>query len=154
MAEAYIFSDNDFENPIPGFKIDSVQKVAKARLPAAPVETGEMSFDNKVIDPYDLIVKGTIVIEGDYGLTLAAIDGMIYNRDFDFYSVHDGARGYKDLCLVKFPHIRDAERFDWITCELVFSHVMLVQKDSLMSKSSNAENSNIRDIGYSGGTII
>ena len=153
-GEAYVYTDNSFGNPVAGFKIDSVQKIMKARTLAAPVETGEMSFDNKVVDPYDLVVKGTIVMGEDHKLVIAALEGMIYNRDFEFYSVHDGAQGYKDLCLIKFPHLRDVEKFDWISCELTFSHVMLVQKDSLSTKSSNPENGDFRDIGYSGGAIV
>ena len=151
---AFVYSDNEFGVPVLGFKVDSVQAVKKARVIAAPVETGEMTFDNKVIDPYDLVVKGTIVIDGDHKQAISDIDRMINNRDFSFYSVYDGAQGYKDLCLTKYPSLRDAAKYDWISCELVFSHVMLVQKDSMLSKSSNPENGNFRDIGYSGGSVI
>ena len=152
IDDTCIYRDNKFGKPLLGFSVDSVQCVRKTRMIGSPIETGQVSFDNKVIDPYDLIVKGTIVITNDNsGSVIESLQKMIDNRKYEFYSVADGATGYSDLALVKFPNLRDVEKYDWLQVELVFTHVMLVQKDSLLSESSNAENSSFRSLGYSGG---
>ena len=152
IDDSCVYVDNKFKKPLLGFSVDSVQCIRKTRVIGAPIETGQVSFDQKVIDPYDLIVKGTIVMaEESSGNAMEELEKMIANRDYEFYSVSDGAKGYSDLTLVKFPNLREAEKFDWYQIELVFTHVMLVQKDSLLSKSANSENSDFRNIGYSGG---
>lgn len=151
--KSYVYADNNFSDKIMGFHVESVKKVPKARVIGAPIETGQVSFDNKVIDPYDLIVKGTIVKGEQYSSkwTVEKLENMLENKDFEFYSVKDGENGYSYLTLVQFPHERNVEKYDWIQCELVFSHVMLVQTDGLGKKSSNSENSDFRNLGYSGG---
>lgn len=149
---AHVYFDNSFGSELTGFSVDSVQCVRKARMIGAPVESGQISFDNKVIDPYDVVVKGTITMDSlDAASAINELQRMIDNRDFQFYSVDDGMNGYDNLSLVKFPNLREAEKYDWIQVELGFTHVMLVQEDSLVSESSNSENSNFRNIGYSGG---
>lgn len=152
IDDTCVYVDNKFKKPLLGFSVDSVRCMQKARVIGAPIETGQVSFDQKVIDPYDLVVKGTIVMaEEKSHEALEELDKMIANRDYEFYSVSDGASGYDNLTLVKFPNLREAEKFDWYQIELVFTHMMLVQKDSLLSKSANTENSDFRNIGYSGG---
>lgn len=152
IDDTCVYVDNKFKKPLLGFSVDSVQCMRKARVIGAPIETGQVSFDQKVIDPYDLVVKGTIVMaEEKSHEALEELNKMIANRDYEFYSVSDGASGYSDLTLVRFPNLREAEKFDWYQIELAFTHMMLVQKDSLLSKSANAENSGFRNIGYSGG---
>ena len=152
IGDSCVYVDNKFGKPLLGFAVDSVRCIQKARVIGAPIETGQVSFDNKVIDPYDLVVRGTIVMaEEESDNAIEELDKMIANRDYEFYSVSDGASGYDNLTLVKFPNLREAEKFDWYQIELVFTHVMLVQKDSLLSKSANSENSDFRNIGYSGG---
>lgn len=152
IGDTCVYVDNKFKKPLLGFSVDSVRCMQKARVIGAPIETGQVSFDQKVIDPYDLVVKGTIVMaEEASDNAIEELDKMIANRDYEFYSVTDGASGYDNLTLVRFPNLREAEKFDWYQIELVFTHMMLVQKDSLLSKSANAENSDFRNIGYSGG---
>lgn len=148
---AHVYSDNSFGSELTGFSVDSVQCIRKARLIGSPIETGQISFDNKVIDPYDVVVKGTITMDSlDSGSAISELQKMIDSRDFQFYSVDDGMNGYNDLALVKFPNLREAEKYDWLQVELGFTHVMIVQSD-LSSESSNSENSDFRNIGYSGG---
>lgn len=152
INDTCVYVDNKFDKPLLGFSVESVRCMKKARVIGAPIETGQVSFDQKVIDPYDLVVRGTIVMaEEKSHEAIEELDKMIENRDYEFYSVSDGVSGYSDLTLVKFPNLREAEKFDWYQIELVFTQMMLVQKDSLLSKSSNAENSDFRNIGYSGG---
>lgn len=152
---ARVFSGNDMSNELTGFLVDSMKCVQKAKVIGAPIETGQTSFDNKVVEPYDLVVKGTIVIDGTTSSqsTIKALNRMIETRDFEFFSATDGYNGYRDLSLVQFPHERNFEKYDWIQCELVFTHMMMVQRDGGGS-SRNSSNSDFRDTGFSGGYAI
>ena len=47
-SECAVFSDNNFNSEIVGLSIDSIKAVPTARVIGAPVETGQISFDNKV----------------------------------------------------------------------------------------------------------
>lgn len=153
INRARVFRDNKFGSELGGFLVDSVKQIPKARVIGAPIETGQTSFDNKVVEPYDLVVKGTIVIDGTHKPTVHILEYMINNREFEFYSVTDGHNGYSDLALVQFPHERNFEKYDLIQCELVFTHMMMIQRDSGGSPS-NSDNSDSRDSGYDGGRYV
>ncbi len=153
LHRARVFRDNKFGSEVTGFLVDSVKCIRKAKVIGAPIETGQTSFDNKVIEPYDVVVKGTITIDGSHRATVKILDDMIATRDFEFFSATDGYNGYRDLALVQFPHERNFEKYDWIQCELVFTHMMMVQRDGGGS-SRNSSNSDFRDTGFSGGYAI
>lgn len=133
---------------VDGISIESVKPIYKARVIGAPVETGQTSFDNKVIDPYEVIVTGTIEIDADgyWRKTVSELKEMFQNRDFSFYSVSDGVNYYEDLIMTELPFTRDVEKFDWYTFDIKFTQAMLVQ--SSQSKARNAENSDTRNLGY------
>ena len=152
---ARVFSGNDMSNELTGFLVDSMKGVRKAKVIGAPIETGQTSFDNKVVEPYDLIVKGTIVIDSATSAqsTIKALNRMIETRDFEFFSATDGYNGYRDLTLVQFPHERNFEKYDLIQCELVFSHMMMIQRDGGGSPR-NEDNTDMRDPGYTGGYAV
>lgn len=153
LHRARVFRDNKFKKEVTGFLVDSVKCIRKAKVIGAPIETGQTSFDNKVIEPYDVVVKGTITIDGSHRATVKILDDMIATRDFEFFSVTDGHNGYSDLSLVQFPHERNFEKYDLIQCELVFSHVMMIQRDGGGSPR-NEDNTDMRDPGYTGGYAI
>lgn len=150
-SECAVFSDNDFKSEIKGISIDSIKVMPSARVIGSPIETGQVSFDNKVRDPYNLVVKCTIMMDEQGKDALDKLWEMYENRDFEFYSVAIDDLGYDNLTLVQLPHERNCERYDWIQTEIVFTNVMLVQKDKSKAKSANAENSNFRKTGYSSG---
>jgi hypothetical protein len=137
---------------VEGIYIDSVKQVMRARVLSAPVETGARSFDNKVLDPYEVIVTATIVIDDDqkYKKTMQTLREMMANRSFSFYSVTDGVNFYENLIMTECPIEREASKFDFITVEIKFTQAMLVQKNS--TKSENPENSDTRKLGYCEGT--
>lgn len=151
---AYIYDGEGLKDAISLFRVDSVKKVPKARVIGAPVETGQITFDNKVIDPYDLIVRGTLVLDanGSYKSAKQRIDKMFEERDFKFFSVRDGVDAYKPLVLVSAPQERGIPQVDWLQYELVFTHVMKVQEDGKTTSSSNSENSDFRNTGYTSGS--
>lgn len=153
LHRARVFRDNKFGSEVTGFLVDSVKCIRKAKVIGAPIETGQTSFDNKVVEPYDVVVKGTITIDGSHRATVKILDDMIATRDFEFFSVTDGHNGYSDLSLVQFPHERNFEKYDLIQCELVFSHMMMIQRDGGGSPR-NGDNTDMRDPGYTGGYAV
>lgn len=137
---------------VEGIYIDSVKQIMRARVISAPVETGARSFDNKVLDPYEVVVTATIVIDDDqkYKKTMQTLREMMANRSYSFYSVTDGVNFYERLIMTECPIERDVSKFDFITIEIKFIQAMLVQKNS--TKSENPENSDTRKLGYCEGT--
>lgn len=153
MGLANIFkSENAGGEVVEGIYIDSVKQIMRARVISAPVETGARSFDNKVLDPYEVIVTATITIDDDqrYKKTIQTLREMMANRSYSFYSVTDGVNFYERLIMTECPIEREASKFDFITIEIKFTQAMLVQKNS--TKSENPENSDTRKLGYCEGT--
>lgn len=150
-SECAVFSDNNFKSEIKGLSIDSIKAVPTARVIGAPVETGQISFDNKVLDPYNVIVKCTVMMDDIGKEAMNKLWDMFENRKFEFYSVANDDIGYSDLTLVQMPHERNYEKYDWVQFEIVFTKVLLVQKDKSKSKSLDSENSDFRRTGYSSG---
>lgn len=155
MGKAYICkTENPSEsNAVAGFSVNSVKQVLKARVISAPVETGAKSFDNKVLDPYELIVSGEVVIDDDgkYKKTLDTLRQMYANRSFSFYSASDGVNFYENLIMTECPIEREAQKYDLLQIEIKFVNAMLVQAKS--AKSANGENSNTRNYGYVAGKV-
>lgn len=152
---AAIYKDNNCGSAIGGFSVDSVECIDESRIIGAPVETGAISFDNKVIDPYTVVVTGHIVDAfGDYennspGEAKNDIYEMFLNRDFKFYSVSDNADEYVDLILERVRQTKSASHPDWKSYELRYKQAMLIQKsfESANMSPRNAENSNTRSTG-------
>lgn len=150
-GEACLCAEEGFGSPIKGFEVMEVTRVMRARVIGAPVETGQVSFDNKVRDPYDVVVRGKIVVGDDDSAeeTVEKLVEMINNRDFKFYSVTDGFNCYDHLTLTQFPLTRTPKEFDWLDVTLRFSEMMLVQAKE--AKSANSEHSATRSCGYTAG---
>lgn len=142
-------------NPVEGFSVDKVRQVLKARVIAAPVETGQQSFDNKVLDPFDIIVEGCVVIddEGKWKKTIQTLRQMYANRKFEFYSASDGVNYYDNLILTELPIERDVSRYDVVSIEAKFVQAMLVQAKE-QSSPSNSEDSSTRNLGYCNGRAV
>lgn len=144
--------EDDGTNPsnlLSGLNSLTIQANKRARVIAAPVETGHMSFDNKVIDPLQVIVKGIIVIDPESFETKNTIDTlnkMLESREFKFYAAYDGTEYYPHLILQEFPRIRDVNQIDFLQVNLTFVQAMLVQKQAEPT-AANSENSNFRNTG-------
>lgn len=88
IYEANIYSDNNFGSKIDIFKSTKVKVEKRSRVIKAPVENGQQSFDNKVIDPIIIRVTGVIdCTDPNSDNALDVIDKMFFSRDFEFYSV-------------------------------------------------------------------
>lgn len=136
-------------SPVEGFSVDKVRQVLRARVISAPVETGQRSFDNKVLDPFDILVEGCVVIDdkGKWKKTIQTLRQMYANRKFEFYSASDGANYYDNLILTELPIERDVSRYDIVSIEIKFVQAMLVQIDEF-GEPSNSEDSSTRSLGY------
>lgn len=153
IERAAVYLDNNFSNELTGFKVMKVQVTDNSRVIGAPVESGQTSFDNKVIDPMKVVVNGIIVIDssGEYKTTINKLKKMADNRNFEFYSVTDGMNQINNLILQTMPTIRDPDRFDFVQVEIVFVEALLVQSST--GKSENSENSDFRSNGNTQGVL-
>ena len=134
------------------FHVFKVDVAYTANVIGSPVETGQTSFDDKVIMPRQVTVSGKIVISGDgTGATaISQITEMFQSRDFKFCSVSNGVRKYNNLILKSVPMTRESDLYDWVSVELVFVEAMLVQAKN--RKSTKSENADARALGHQSGS--
>lgn len=152
MGKAYLSkSETPDGNGIEGFSVDTVKQIMKARVNGSPIETGQTSYDNKVLDPFDLIISGTIVIDDDgkWKKTIRTLKEMFANRNFSFYSASDGFNFYEKLIMIECPIERDVSKYDLFSLDIKLTQAMLVQASS--KKPSNSEDSDTRALGYVAG---
>lgn len=141
MGRAALYSDNSFGSEVKGFKVMTVKFMPSARIIGAPVETGSISFDNKVNDPTKVVVTGIINI-GTEGAesALSTLRMMMKNRNFEFYSVSNGEDCYDNLIMESCPETRDASKYDFIECEVVFKEAILISANEVADENSDFQN--------------
>lgn len=150
MARAGVYTDNSFGGEVLGLKSIRVQIFPSSRIIGAPVETGQISFDNKVIDPTKVVVRGIVTMDDEQSSSaIASIKTMMANRDFEFYSVRNGQDCANNLILESAQSIRDSDKYDSIEYELVFKQAMLNERDN----GASGENSDTQNNGYSEGVV-
>lgn len=154
-AKAAIYSDAHGSSEVEGFMVFSVEEKRVARVIASPIETGQQSFDNKVIDPKRIIVKGVIspYIEGSYQAK-EEITEMYENREFEFYSVTGTNTSYDNLILESVSAVQDASEPDLWRYELTYVEALFISSSSANGKSastSSDQNSDFRNTGYQAG---
>lgn len=150
MGRAAVYMDNDFGAELVGLKSMSVKIIPSSKIIGAPVETGVTSFDNKVIEPTKVVVKGIVTMGDDMSThAMNSINQMMDNRDFSFYSASDGQNCIGNLIMESASSTRDSSRYDFIEYELIFKEALLVQG----SPESSGENSDFQNNGYSAGVV-
>lgn len=156
MAKTYVYYGREpFTERIEGFKALTVNINRKARVISAPVETGQQSFDNKVLDPRDVVVKGVCAADKsafhdrDSGSAIKKLLAMWRDRKFRFYSITTPDRAMKNLILKEFSTSNSKESLDWTECTLVFVEALLIQSNRSKTPS-NRENGPMSD----GGVIV
>ena len=151
MDTAAVFSDNEFGSAILGLNSLRIQIAPSSRIIGAPVESGEVSFDNKVIDPVKVVVRGNVVIDSEYAESaIQTINLMMANRDFRFYSVCDGKQYVNNLILESAPSTREVDEYDYLKYELTFKQARVVQK----TNEGAGENADFQKNGFSSGVKI
>lgn len=151
MEKAAVYSDNYFRDEVEGLSALRIQIIPSSRIIGAPVESGEVSFDNKVIDPSKVVVRGNVVIGSEWSdYAVQTIKRMMENRDYQFYSVCDGKQFMDNLILESAPSTREADEFDYLKYELTFKQARIVQK----TNEGSGEHSNILRGGFSSGVGV
>ena len=141
-----IYTDNEFKRELVGANCIKFGISRRSRVISAPVETGQKSFDNKVLEPAE--VRITAIVESfpeDPSFVISAINQMYANRKFEFYSVETDADAYKNLILKDCPYTIDQDRPDFMVYELVFVEAMLIQTSA--NNPFNGQDSNTKSAG-------
>ena len=154
---SYICKDDSGQEPITGFSIDAINVKRDSDVIAAPVESGQQSFDNKVIKPMEIVVNGSIYREDATG-ALSSILEMYASRKFKFYSVQDGDDLYPNLILKSCPLTRNTEKIDLNMVELVFVEAMLIQEQRYTPANpedrSDVKSGNVKPKQYTGNGVL
>lgn len=151
MEKAAVYEDNSFGREVEGLSALRIQIIPSSRIIGAPVESGEVSVDNKVIDPTKVIVRANVVIDSKYcNRAIYAIKDMMANREYRFYSVCDGKQFVNNLILESAPSTRETEEFDYIKYELTFKEARIVQK----TNAGSGEHSDFLRGGFSMGVAV
>lgn len=151
MEKAAVYSDNYFRDEVEGLSALRIQIIPSSRIIGAPVESGEVSFDNKVIDPTKVVVRGNVVIGSEWSdYAVQTIKRMMENRDYQFYSVCDGKQFMDNLILESAPSTRETDEFDYLKYELTFKQARIVQK----TNEGSGEHSDILRSGFSSGVGV
>lgn len=122
----YICSDENGENAVTGFNVTGIRVVRSAKVIAAPIESGQESFDNKVIQPLKVVVTGTVLVSDETGAE-STIAEMFASRAFKFYAIREEDRIYQKMILESCPYDRVTTTPDFKVYELTFVEAMLIQ---------------------------
>ena len=156
MTKTYVYYGREpFTGCIEGFKVLTVNINRRARVISAPVETGQQSFDNKVLDPREVVIKGVCAThpsafhDGDSASAIKKLQAMWQDRKFRFYSITTPDRAMKNLILKDFLTSNSKETIDWTECTLVFIEALLIQSNHSKTPANN-ENGPMSD----GGVVV
>lgn len=134
MNNVYVYRENDNTyGQLEGLKVFEVVVKKPSRVISAPVETGVMSFDNKVIDPVEITVTGEIHLvenEADSRDALDNLNAMQKSRKFAFYCVTTKEEAHKNLILENLITKNSTNRIDVVSCTINFKEALLIQSSS------------------------
>ena len=140
-----LYSDNEFKQGVMGFYPFEYTVDPVSRVIGAPLETGRVSFDQKVIDPVRITMIGKVINENGLGAD-DTIEEMFQNRNYKFYSVELDNECYKNLVLQKATHRKQTNEMDVVTYTLEFVEAMIVQNNQ--KTPANANDSKTKQTGY------
>ena len=117
----------------------------------APVESGVVVFDTKVIDPARVVVIAEIEIGSTSGIAAkSAIKAMLNNTESEFYSASNGDDCYGNLILETYSEKRTAGKYDLLSYELTFKQAMVRHQTSAMT----GDDSDYQDNGFTEGRSV
>ena len=108
-----------------------------ARLIGSPIETGEMRYDHKVVDPRQITIT-CIVDTGNVKKTEKKIREMLADKSTNFYVVSAKSGLYHDLALVNASEPETVEMLDAVKYTLKFQEV-LVQSQAKQTKNADSQ---------------
>lgn len=147
MEQEVAIYKGEFSGKLGAFKAFTVHVNDRSRLISAPVETGEMATDHKVIDPTIITVSGTVNrLDEEAANVISKLESMFTNQRLEFCSVVTNEAAWSGLILKDKPHKEDSDRPDLIAYEIVFQEIILVQGKT--GATTNSENGNTTNTGY------
>lgn len=155
MGIAAIYRDDNAFSPILT-NIFKVRTSPTSNIISAPVETGVEIPDIKVRMPKVVVVTCVVVRDENfkYQNLINTINKMYADRELNFYHIHDGLEYHgENFVLQDAPHERNVKEFDFVSYELTFKEIMVVNEEQEESPF-NFENSNFRNIGYNNPSSI
>lgn len=148
VNEAYICESEHGEDAIKGFKVTNITARHEARIIGSPVESGRMSFDNKVIEPTVLTVKGLVHMD-DFDDVHDKLVKMFINRDWEFVSIIGKGVIWNQMMLSKMPHEETNERHDVVEFTLEFTEIITDDLNSMGNGQSDKANPSSSNSTYS-----
>lgn len=145
--EVAVCRDNEGYDPIEGLRVMSISTNTTARMISHPVESGGVTFDNKVREPIEIEVK--CAVEWANRAVLDEVDAMWMNKTYQFYSVVARDATYVDLALCRCPNTQTPQKFDVFDLTLSFKEVMFGEGPN--AESDDAANSPTQMSGGFGG---
>lgn len=156
-ARIAIFSDNKWDSEIPGFNPIKCQVLRPSRIIKAPVESGVLAADTKVLDPI------TIKMTGKADRVFTDIYGHTYNGQVDKYVVSKLAKladvkssdfisarcpdgFYNNLVIESVETNSETGEFDWVTCTVTLVEMLFMQGDS--SSAMSPDNNSLSRTGF------
>lgn len=130
-VDSYVY-DYDSAGILTGFFVTSAEAEDSASLIQSPLETGQQSFDNKVVEPRVVRVVGYASTAEDDAFT--NFDMMLSSKEFKFFQVMIKGVLIKNLALEKVKKTEESESPDLSKVELMYREVMLVQTASSKPK--------------------
>lgn len=130
------------KTPMSGFKVMHIDAQPIAKMTGAPVETGFMFNDNKVIEPIIVAVTGNVKA-ADFKKVYGEVKKMFLNRKFEFYCVSSKTEFFKNLCLIEMPHKEEPDKYDVIEMTLKFQQVQMDDEQSQPDDESNQDTQSV-----------
>lgn len=128
IGDNYVCSDNEGKSFIKGFSVTNISVRRKANVISAPIESGQESFDNKILLPLEVVVTGSVSAEDDDGAE-SILAEMYASREFKFYSVMEEDVLHNNLILKEMPYDRGTKAPDLRIYNLLFVEAMLIQEN-------------------------
>ena len=151
MGRAALYSDGGFGSELVGLKVMEVNYIPSSRVIGAPVESGVVVFDTKVIDPARVVVIAEIEIGSTSGIAAkSAIKAMLNNTESEFYSASNGDDCYGNLILETYSEKRTAGKYDLLSYELTCKQAMVRHQTSAMT----GDDSDYQDNGFTEGRSV
>lgn len=146
VRDAFVCAGDYGSEPIKEFKVTEIEPSPSSRMIGSPVETGTMSFDNKVIDPITVKVVGMCHVSM-YDKVYNKFLDMLENREWSFVSVVSKVQTYSKLMLTRMPHRETSDKHDVVEITLEFTQVI---EDGKFSNPANPTNANTTNAGLKG----
>jgi hypothetical protein len=113
-------------NVIDGLYLTEIDSRMATRLISAPVEDGSVRFDNKVVEPEAVIVKGFITTKGADNI-ISTLHAMKNSRDMKFCKVFSKFDVYENLAVEEFSIQDTSDKYDVSTVTIRLKQIIVTK---------------------------